>query len=286
MKKEMQKKLSFVLFVMAVFFAGVVLSAFSSSVVLVVVAGVLLLAASVYFVLFREEKAPSQSEKTSEILLGDRLAECIRSNEKAEKGVYIAIKKQHETIEHGMTLLEDKLSTLIKAQDNAVKTLVLYNKENAKQIALNEREEIEALRRELGEVVQKMAETPAESGMTEVVTAIREMSHQLYEELHESGEAILSELEATSDNVSEMKVLLKKVEETGLSVAATAQPMVSEPVAILEPEPLPEPEPIPEPEEEQTPEEGLAASGVDLSDPNKTLSAEDIAALFASMGNN
>lgn len=253
MKKEMQKKLSFVLFVMAVFFAGVVLATFPSSVLLVVAAGVLLLAASIYFVFFKEEKEQSQAEKTSEILLGDRLAECIRSNEKAEKGVYIAIKKQHETMEHGMASLEDKISALIHAQDNAVKTIVLYNKENAKQIALNERAEIEGLRHELGVAVQKMAETPAGNGMTEVVTAIREMSHRLYEELHESGEAVLSELETTADNVSEMKALLKEIGGTGLS-AVTVQ--------------------------------SAEKKAETVSDPDKPMSADDIAALFASMGNN
>ena len=52
----------------------------------------------------------------------------------------------------------------------------------------------------------------------------------------------------------------------------------------LEPEPIPEPvsepelEPIPEPAEEETP------PMPDLSDPNKSLSPDEIAALFANMG--
>ena len=51
------------------------------------------------------------------------------------------------------------------------------------------------------------------------------------------------------------------------------------------PEKAEEPELIPEPEEKKNPEDALASSGVDLSDPNKTLSPDDIAALIAALGN-
>ena len=69
--------------------------------------------------------------------------------------------------------------------------------------------------------------------------------------------------------------------------AAGSEP-VSEPIPEPEPEPepIPEPEPVPEPESVQEPEsipeqEPLT---VDMSDPNKQLSPDEIAALFASMG--
>ena len=59
---------------------------------------------------------------------------------------------------------------------------------------------------------------------------------------------------------------------------------IPEPVSEPELEPIPEPvsepelEPIPEPAEEETP------PMPDLSDPNKSLSPDEIAALFANMG--
>ena len=62
---------------------------------------------------------------------------------------------------------------------------------------------------------------------------------------------------------------------------AFEEPVVEEPVAE-EPE---EPVAFELPVEEKKPEDAFASSGVDLSDPNKPLSADDIAALFASMGN-
>lgn len=247
MKKELQRKLSFVLFVMAVFFAGTALTVFSSSVPLVCIAGVLLLAASVFYVLLQEEKNPSPTEKTTDILLADRMAELMRGNEKAEKGVYIAVKKQHEAMEGGMAALAEKLAELVKEQESAVKTLVIYNKENAKQMALSEREELGHLREELKQISQ-------------------------------SGEAMLSELSSTADSLNEIRELLKSLGETG-PVQYEMRPAA----AAAKEEPAEEP--VPKPAAEETPEDAFASSGVDLTDSNKTLSPEDIAALFASREN-
>ena len=311
MKKELLKKLSFVLLVMAVFFAGVALNVLQSSTLAVCIAGVFLLAASVFFVLLREEKSQSPGEKTTEVLLADRMAELMRGNEKAEKGVYLAVKKQHETMESGMAALEEKISELIKAQENAVKTLVLYNKENAKQLALNEREEMERLREELRLLQQEKKGT--QDTTSPVVEAVKDMTRRLYEEIHENSEAMLSELETTVDSLDEIKQLLSRTGGKGLLSSEpahrkrpepedidTEEPLPeNEPEEIVTEEPLPEEEPEeavteevlpeevaePEPLAEEKTEDAFASSGVDLSDPNKMLSADDIAALFASLGN-
>ena len=60
----------------------------------------------------------------------------------------------------------------------------------------------------------------------------------------------------------------------------------SEPVSEPIPESEPEPEPIPEPEPVQEPESIPEKEPLtdDMSDPNKQLSPDEIAALFASMG--
>lgn len=276
MKKELQKNLSFVLFVMAVFFAGMSLTVFQDEIWMACIAGVLLLATTVFFVLSREKDTVSPVEKTSDILLADRMAELMRGNEKAEKGVYIAIKKQHEAMESGLAALDEKLTELIKAQESAVKTLVMYNKENAKQMALSEREELGLLREEMKRLQQNGGTSASMSG---VVDAVREMSHRLYEELHETGEAVLSELETTVDCLEEMKEAVNKLSDGGV-IQVAGNFVASQPEAAWsEPE---EPEELfvaePEPEE---PGDMFASSGVDLSDPNRPLSADDIAALFA-----
>ena len=316
MKKELQKNLSFVLFVMAVFFAGMSLTVFQSYIWMSCIAGVMLLATAVFYVLSKEKDDASPAEKTTEILLADRMAELMRGNEKAEKGVYIAVKKQHEAMESGLAALEEKLGELIKAQENSVKTLVMYNKENAKQIALSEREELGHLREEI-RGLQKGSGSGTTGSMSAVVDAIREMSHKLYEEVHENSEAMLSELETTVDCLEEMRDSVKLLSASGarsvVEKVSVSEPMMM-PAVEEEPESEPEEEPIDmfaaseedmsdsdgmltaddiaalfaqaddvatEPEPEEEPVDMFAASGVDLSDPNRPLSADDIAALFA-----
>ncbi len=317
MNKDVQRKFGFVLFVMAVFFAGVSLLVWRDVIVLCI-AGVVLFATAVFFVMGQEDKVPTPTEKTTEILLADRMAELMRGNEKAEKGVYIAVKKQHEAMESGLTALNEKLDELIKAQENAVKTIVMYNKENAKQMALSEREELGQLR----DALLSGASKSGNGSPSAVTDAIREMSHRLYTEMHETGEAILSELETTVDSLEEMKNSLKNPGTGRTYAAPEAEPetVASEDVW---PQELPEEPEEPEflPEEEQPEQEAESASDglltqediealfadagetdvteeveedkksedavtppdIDLSDPNRTLSAEDIAALVASM---
>lgn len=314
MKKELQKKISFVLFVMAVFFAGMALTVFQAHIWVACVAGVLLLAASVFYVMNQKEETVTQTEKTTELLMADRMAELMRGNEKAEKGVYIAVKKQHEAMESGMAALEAQIAELVKAQESAVKTLVMYNKENAKQMALSEREELGRLREELKRQQQEGG------SLSPVVDAVREMTSRLYEEIHDNGEAVLAELGTTLDSLEEIKDVIealgtnapmtfartpvKREEEpaeeepddmfagSGVDLSDPDKALSADDIAALfaqanavaeEPE-LSE-EPMEEPAAEEKPEDALASSGVDLSDPNKTLSADDIAALFAAMGN-
>jgi len=87
---------------------------------------------------------------------------------------------------------------------------------------------------------------------------------------------------------------------SGVDLSDPDRPLSPEDIAALvaaasggaEPEPVEEPEEpameelLPtEPEEIKEPEDAFASSGVDLSDPNRTLSPDDIAALIASLGN-
>ncbi len=323
MKKELQRKLSFVLFVMTVFFAGMTLTIFREQIGMVGTAGVLLLVASVFYVQSRSGEEESSAEKATELLLADRIAEIMRGNEKAEKGVYLAVKKQHEAMESGMAALQEQIAELVKVQEQAVKTLVMYNKENAKQIALSEREELGRLREELKLLQQ---EKGTAGSMDAVVDAVKEMSHRLYEEIHDNGEAVLAELGTTLDSLEEIKEGIENLDMSApMAVDRSMMPMendeepeeelpddlnyfpeVSEEETVPEIEPVAEQNESVEPEEEiavlpepevpvieeiaaplveEKPEDAFASSGVDLSDPNKSLSADDIAALFAAMGN-
>ena len=74
----------------------------------------------------------------------------------------------------------------------------------------------------------------------------------------------------TDDEVNEM------LQGLGEDLGVTAEEPISEPEPVIEPEPIVEPEPIPAAEEKP--------AMPDLSDPNKMMSPDDIAALFANMG--
>lgn len=307
MKKSGQRKISFVLFVVAVFFAGVVLAEFHSSLWMVLVAGVVLTAASCFFIWGKETKEQEQtaSGKTSEILFADRMAEWARSNEKAEKSVSIAVKKQQEAMTDGMSALREKLSEIVRTQENTMKTLILYNKENAKQIALSEREELGRLCRELQKTIQtgfeamtsKLADT---SGSAEDMQRTgKELLSSLEENFQKLTEAVetAERLPVVSDRlVAEEQISGTAIEEEPVTVKEAASAPAEEPAAGMAVEPEPEVMEEPAPEmaveaepapvvAEAEPEPAPAVPEIDLSDPNKAMSADDIAALFAALGN-
>lgn len=307
MKKSGQRKISFVLFVVAVFFAGVVLAEFHSSLWMVLVAGVVLTAASCFFIWGKETKEQEQtaSGKTSEILFADRMAEWARSNEKAEKSVSIAVKKQQEAMTDGMSALREKLSEIVRTQENTMKTLILYNKENAKQIALSEREELGRLCRELQKTIQtgfeamtsKLADT---SGSAEDMQRTgKELLSSLEENFQKLTEAVetAERLPVVSDRlVAEEQISGTAIEEEPVTVKEAASAPAEKPAVGMAVEPEPEVMEEPAPEmaveaepapvvAEAEPEPAPAVPEIDLSDPNKAMSADDIAALFAALGN-
>ena len=152
-------------------------------------------------------------------------------------------------------------------------------KENAKQMALSEREELGRLREELKRQQQEGG------SLSPVVDAVREMTSRLYEEIHDNGEAVLAELGTTLDSLEEIKDVIEAL-GTNAPMTFDRTPVMREEESVAEEEPEEEEESVAEePVAEEKPEDALASSGVDLSDPNKTLSADDIAALFAAMGN-
>ena len=336
MKKSGQRKISFVLFVVAVFFAGVVLAEFHSSLWMVLAAGVVLMGASCFFIWGQEAKEQEQttSGKTSEVLIADRMADWARSNEKAEKSVGIAVKKQQEAMTEGMSALKEKLSEVIRTQENTMKTLILYNKENAKQIALSEREELGRLCRELQKTIQtgfeamtsKLADTSGSAeGMQRIGKELLSSLEANFQKLTEAVETtdripavsgrstvedlisgVAMEKEPATTEEAELEMEAEPVEELVPELEMEAEPvedlvseleMEAEPVEDLvselemETEPVSEValeeelEPMPEISVEEEPEPAPVIPEVDLSDPNKAMSADDIAALFATLGN-
>lgn len=286
MQKDTRKKVSFVLFVMAVFMAGVVLTEFHSVWWMVALAGAALLITACFMVTSKEEEKQDPTEKTSEILMIDRLAEYFRSNEKAEKGVYIAVKKQHEDMNRSVEGLLERLDALLTSQENAVKTIVKYNKENARQMALSERDELERLGERLEETL-RLLQADCEIMRNGHETELSELEHivNVMEDMKYS-------LKALSDNKVDASTFVNELPRVPLEALIPAELMEEDVERLLEEEteeePLNELEPVAEPEEPLVeellpvePADMFASSGVDLSDPDRPLSPEDIAALVA-----
>lgn len=307
MQKDTRKKVSFVLFVMAVFLAGVVLTEFHSIWWMVALAGAALFITACFMVPSKEEEKQDPTEKTSEILMIDRLAEFFRNNEKAEKGVYIAVKKQHEDMNRSVEGLLERLDALLSSQENAVKTIVKYNKENARQMALSERDELERLGERMEDMLRLLQED-CEFMRNSHETELSELEH-----IVNAMEEMKYSLKTLSDNKVDASTFVNELPRVPLEALIPADLMEEDVERLLEEEP--EEEPVAEPEEallsetlspeellpagffEEKPEEEMplttepegmeepidmfASAGVDLSDPDRPLSPEDIAALVA-----
>lgn len=317
MQKDTRKKVSFVLFVMAVFLAGVVLTEFHSIWWMVALAGAALFITACFMVTSKEEEKQAPTEKTSEILMIDRLAEFFRNNEKAEKGVYIAVKKQHEDMNRSVEGLLERLDALLSSQENAVKTIVKYNRENARQMALSERDELERLGERMEDMLRLLQED-CEFMRNSHETELSELEH-----IVNATEEMKYSLKTLSDNKVDASAFVNELPRVPLEALIPADLMEEDVERLLEEEPEEEPvaepeeafEPVAEPEEallsetlspeellpagffEEKPEEEMplttepegmeepidmfASAGVDLSDPDRPLSPEDIAALVA-----
>ena len=156
--------------------------------------------------------------------------------------------------------------TIVKTAKLAVK----YNKEDTQKLMI---------------MLRKLSEKPGFDG-TEILQALEAHTQSINQNLDKLARSIagLGSIRVTSADAfpsSEnlMPAAEEPVSEQGLEeepgVIAEAA-MAGEPELISAPEEA-EPEPIPEPEPAPAPE-------IDLSDPNKMMSPDDIAALLASMG--
>ncbi len=175
-------------------------------------------------------------------------------------------------------MIIQQLKTDLDAQKNGLKAIIKYNKENARQIALNNSENVDKLTKELLETVRELGD------------AIQSVPIQT--------------ISAPVSRTPEREIVKSMPVEQTVSNAMEPEPVISEPEApeLVIPEPeapeltIPEPEEpelvIPEPEESELtipepevpePEAPQSVKVPEVSgDPNKALSPDEIAALFAS----
>ena len=227
----------------------------------------------------------------------DRREEQYDSIFKSEKASYLMLRKYFDEIEGKIEILqkESKIPTedIINAQKGIAKVVINRNKENADAI-MNSNEQ-------LMETFEHLENKLKESNDF----IIESQKNVIYENLKD----IMEKQQVLSDSIKDMEIRLSQAitanpiqftanvempkqttdaPQSAPAMEAIPEPVVEEaaiaepePVAVIEPEPVieaPEPEPVVEP----SPVAEEAVADTTDSDPNRQLSADEIAALFAS----
>ena len=236
---------------------------------------------------------------------------------KSEKASYLMLKKYFEEIEDKLEVIEklSKLPTdeIVGTQKGIGKVIINRSRENAEaiinsnEIVMDEMKEIKGAIDSRNEALLDSCKSMNDDTVQQILLKQQDLLLELKNmELHLSNAIMQSQ-----KNVAPAAVYAAPVMQQAPAPAPVAEPAVEEPMPVVEePEPIieePAPEPvveeaapvIEEPEpiiEEPAPEPVVeeaapvveepapaAAPEPDLSDPNKQLSPDEIAALFASM---
>ncbi len=230
----------------------------------------------------------------------DRREEQYDSIFKSEKASYLMLRKYFDEIEEKIEILqkESKIPTedIINAQKGIAKVVINRNKENADAIMSSNEQ--------LMETFEQLENRFKESNDF----IIESQKNVIYDNLKD----IMEKQQVLSDSIKDMEIRLSQAitanpiqftanvempkQTTGAPQAAPAMEAIPEPEPVQAneseqiPEPIPvnEPEPVveiphvPEPVVEPSPAAEKAVADTTNSDPNRQLSADEIAALFAS----
>lgn len=281
-----KKTVAGLVFAAACFIAAFVLVEFHEIYPAVIGAGVVLLGAAYFLLseLFREKadvwstlkEDEEDAKEKREAEFQKKIEAQVESLDRTGKAVFAAIKKNAEAQEEQVKELEKKLNLLMEEQSSGIKTIVKFNKENARQVAITERESMEHVLSE--------------------ITKEKQSEREQYSELIEKVADALRNMELQQKQTTEPK---SEPEEEIKPVQPEPEPEIEDVPEVIEPEH----EEIPELTEAEPSVEAVASAEAaeqeELSakknlddlitelgdDPNAALSAEDIAKLFAASGN-
>ena len=249
-------------------------------------------------------------------LKDDRREEQYDSIFKSEKASYLMLRKYFDEIEEKIEILqkESRIPTedIINAQKAIAKVVINRNKENADAImSSNEQlmetfEQLENRLKESNDFIIESQKNVIYENLKDIMEKQQALSDSIKDMEIRLSQAITANPIQFTANVEVPKQptdapqaapvvepipepVMEMIPEPVVEEAATAEPeSVVEPVAVIEPEPVTEaPEPVVEPSpaaEEAVAEPVAVEAQVDSgsSDPNRQLSADEIAALFAS----
>ena len=227
----------------------------------------------------------------------DRREEQYDSIFKSEKASYLMLRKYFDEIEEKIEILqkESKIPTedIINAQKGIAKVVINRNKENADAIMnSNEQlmetfEHLENKLKESNDFIIENQKNVIYDNLKDIMEKQQVLSDSIKDMEIRLSQAITAnpiqftanvEMPKQTTDAPQSAPAMEAIPEPVVEEAAIAEP---EPVAVIEPEPVieaPEPEPVVEPS--TVAEEAVADTT--NSDPNRQLSADEIAALFAS----
>lgn len=242
----------------------------------------------------------------------DRREEQYDSIFKSEKASYLMLRKYFDEIEGKIEILqkESKIPTedIINAQKGIAKVVINRNKENADAIMnSNEQlmetfEHLENKLKESNDFIIESQKNVIYDNLKDIMEKQQVLSDSIKDMEIRLSQAITAnpiqftanvEMPKQTNDAPQSAPTMEAILEPVVEEAAIAEP---EPVAVIEPEPVvetphvPEPEhvseaphvPEPESEVEPSPVAEEAVADTTNSDPNRQLSADEIAALFAS----
>lgn len=242
----------------------------------------------------------------------DRREEQYDSIFKSEKASYLMLRKYFDEIEEKIEILqkESKIPTedIINAQKGIAKVVINRNKENADAIMnSNEQlmetfEHLENKLKESNDFIIENQKNVIYDNLKDIMEKQQVLSDSIKDMEIRLSQAITAnpiqftanvEMPKQTTDAPQSASAMEAIPEPVVEEAAIAEP---EPVAVIEPEPVvetphvPEPEhvseaphvPEPEPVVEPSPVAEEAVADTTNSDPNRQLSADEIAALFAS----
>lgn len=290
-RKKIWKKIGFgILFVAACFASMYILMEFHGNVPMVATAAVLLLITAFLFLneIFSDKAkkwAPQEEdgEETMAVVSGGtdgefrlKIAKHMKEMEGTQRELIDVLKQQNTLIQTQIENLEHEIYMLSEKQVNQSKSIIKFNKENARQLAISERETLEYVMMELKKAIEDNAgsvrvntdsvETPA---MEEFLAEPEAVMAAALEEVSEE------ELFEVSDLPDDEEFVIPDLPAPEEIPNLAVEPAPEEAPDFVE-EPIAEETPAVE-EEPAAAEDPLAGLG---SDPNAMMTAEDIAKLF------
>lgn len=232
----------------------------------------------------------------------DRREEQYDSIFKSEKASYLMLRKYFDEIEEKIEMLqkESKIPTedIINAQKGIAKVVINRNKENADAImSSNEQlmetfEHLENKLKESNDFIIESQKNVIYDNLKDIMEKQQVLSDSIKDMEIRLSQAITANPIQFTANV-EMPKQTTDAPQSAPAMEAIPEPepvqangseQIPEPIPVNEPEPVVEAPHVPEPESvvEPSPVAEEAVADTTNSDPNRQLSADEIAALFAS----